>query len=143
MQSEITIRPFEGTDRTAVIRVWEAAGLIRSVNDPNKDINRKLEHSAGGLLVAEVDGAVVATIMVGYEGHRGWLSYLGVLPAWQGRGIGSALVSYAEELLLRAGCAKVNLQVRSDNEAAMEFYEAIGYADDDVVSFGKRLVQDE
>jgi ribosomal protein S18 acetylase RimI-like enzyme len=93
--------------------------------------------------VGEEDGQVVGTVMAGYDGHRGWVNYLAVHPAWQGRGLGRALMDEAEERLAGLGCAKINLQVRDENEAARGFYEAIGYRLEPIVSFGKRLVSDD
>jgi ribosomal protein S18 acetylase RimI-like enzyme len=81
--------------------------------------------------------------MVGYEGHRGWLNYLAVAPEHQRKGFGRAIVEEAERLLRKEGCPKINLQVRTSNQGALEFYRRIGYAVDDVVSMGKRLERDE
>ena len=85
---------------------------------------------------------IVAVVMAGYEGHRGWLSYLGVDPDLQRRGLGRRIVEEAERLLREAGCPKINLQVRTSNSAVIEFYRRIGYTLDDVVSMGKRLEVD-
>lgn len=77
--------------------------------------------------------------MVGYEGHRGWINYLGVLPEYQGQGLGRALMARAETLLAQHGCPKINLQVRASNTKVIQFYEKIGFRMDEVVSMGKRL----
>ncbi len=95
------------------------------------------------LLVGELDGQVVGSVMAGYDGHRGCIDYLAVDPERQGGGLGRALMDAAEERLLALGCAKINLQVRDENEAARGFYEAIGYELEPIVSFGKRLISDE
>jgi ribosomal protein S18 acetylase RimI-like enzyme len=137
------VRPFQPADEAAVVAVWERAGLTRPWNDPHKDIRRKLRVRPDLFLVAELDGAVVGTVMAGYDGHRGWINYLGVDPAFQRRGIGRALMEEAERLLRAAGCPKINLQVRGTNAAAIEFYRRIGFAVDDVVSLGKRLEHDD
>jgi ribosomal protein S18 acetylase RimI-like enzyme len=136
------IRSYLLTDEEAVVALWERCGLTRPWNDPRKDIRRKLQVRPNMFLVAEREGKVVGTAMVGYEGHRGWISYLGVDPACQRQGIGRALMAEAERLLREAGCPKINLQVRGGNESAMEFYRSIGFVMDDVVSFGKRLEED-
>jgi ribosomal protein S18 acetylase RimI-like enzyme len=91
-------------------------------------------------LVAIDDEMVVGSVMAGYEGHRGWINYLAVSPAWRGQGIGRRLMSEAERLLAASGCPKVNMQVRSENTGVIGFYRAVGYTIDDVVSLGKRLV---
>lgn len=136
------IRPFRPSDEAAVVGVWERAGLTRPWNDPHKDIRRKLRVRPDLFLVAELDGVVAGTIMAGYDGHRGWIYYLGVDPAYQRRGVGRALMAEAERLLREAGCPKINLQVRGSNLTAIEFYRRIGFAPDDVVSLGKRLEPD-
>jgi ribosomal protein S18 acetylase RimI-like enzyme len=136
------IRPFDPADEEAVVALWGRCGLTRSWNDPRKDIRRKLAVRPDLFLVAELDGAVVGTVMAGYDGHRGWINYLGIDPACERRGIGRALMDEAERLLRASGCPKINLQVRTTNTAAIEFYRQIGFDMDDVVSFGKRLERD-
>ncbi len=94
-------------------------------------------------LVGVVDGRVIACVMAGYEGHRGWLNYLAVAPEHQRRGYARAIVNEAERLLLQSGCPKINLQIRASNCEVIEFYRRLGYAVDDVVSMGKRLEHDD
>ena len=89
--------------------------------------------------MATSDDRVVGTVIAGFDGRRGWLNYLAVAPEHRGRGLGRHLVHVAERDLAGRGCPKVNLQVRADNEEAVGFYEALGYADDGVVTLGKRL----
>lgn len=137
------IRPYRSDDESAVISLWQRCDLTRPWNDPRKDIARKLAVRPEWFLVAESDGAVVGTAMVGYDGHRGWVYYLGVDPARQRAGIGRSLMAEAERLLRLEGCPKINLQVRTSNADALEFYRQIGFAMDDVVSLGKRLEHDE
>ena len=137
------IRPFEDADEAAVIALWQAAGLTRSWNDPRKDIDRKRSVQREWFLVGTQDGAVIASIMIGYDGHRGWINYLAVAPDQRRKGHARTLMREAERLLAAAGCPKVNLQVRTSNASVIAFYEAIGYAQDAVVSFGRRLIPDE
>ncbi|MDP9124837.1 MAG: GNAT family acetyltransferase [Pseudomonadota bacterium] len=137
------VRPFEDSDEAAVIALWEAAGLTRSWNDPRKDIERKRSVQREWFLVGTHDGAVIASIMIGYDGHRGWINYLAVSPAHRLRGHARTLMREAERLLTAAGCPKINLQIRSTNASVIEFYKSIGYGQDDVVSFGRRLIADE
>ncbi|MBN2585940.1 MAG: GNAT family acetyltransferase [Candidatus Fermentibacteraceae bacterium] len=139
----ISIRPYRHRDEEAVIRLWEECGLVVPWNDPGKDIRRKMTVGPGMFLVGVSEDRVVATVMAGYEGHRGWINYLAVHPDLMRRGIGSLLMERAEHLLKEAGCPKVNLQVRSSNRQVIEFYRSIGYKVDDVVSMGKRLDADE
>jgi len=90
-------------------------------------------------LVGELDSQVVASVMAGYEGHRGWLNYLAVWPKLQGNGYGRAIVEAALEKIEEMGCPKVNLQIRSSNCGVIAFYERLGFKSDDVVSMGKRF----
>ncbi|NSL55300.1 GNAT family acetyltransferase [Uliginosibacterium aquaticum] len=136
------IRLYQASDEAAVIALWEACGLTRPWNDPRLDIARKLSVQPELFLVGEMDGMVVASVMAGYDGHRGWVNYLGVAPAQRGRGFARVLMSRVEELLMARGCPKLNLQVRQDNEVALGFYAAIGYGQDAALSLGKRLIQD-
>jgi len=136
------VRAFEAGDEEAVVSLWNRCGLIRPWNDPHKDVQRKLLVRPDLFLVGILEGKVVACVMAGYEGHRGWLNYLAVDPAHQRSGLGKAIVSEAEARLRALGCPKVSLQVRASNRAAIAFYERIGYSVDEVVSMGKRLETD-
>ena len=89
-----------------------------------------------------MDGRLVATVMAGYEGHRGWVNYLAVAADRRRRGFGRVLMDEAESRLRSLGCPKINLQIRRSNTGVVAFYRSIGYAEDDVVSMGKRLVED-
>jgi ribosomal protein S18 acetylase RimI-like enzyme len=137
------IRPFLLADEPAVVSLWQRCDLIRPWNDPAKDIRRKLAVRPDLFLIGELDGQIIASVMAGYEGHRGWLNYLAVSPEHQRRGYARAIVEEAERLLRRAGCPKINLQVRTTNQAVIEFYRRVGYCVDDVVSMGKRLEHDQ
>jgi ribosomal protein S18 acetylase RimI-like enzyme len=136
------IRRFDESDRDAVVRLWQRCELTRPWNDPNRDIDRKLTVQPELFLVGEADGVVIASVMAGYDGHRGWLNFLAVDPDHQRRGYARELVAAAEQRLTAIGCPKLNLQVRATNPAVLAFYDAIGYRTDDVVSLGKRLIPD-
>lgn len=136
------IRPFEPPDEMSVIQLWTDCGLVVPWNNPHDDIQRKLSVQPKMFLVACSDGQIIATVMAGYDGHRGWINYLAVHPSHQGTGIGKRLMEAAELRLRASGCPKINLQVRSKNAKVIEFYKAIGYRPDDVVSLGKRLESD-
>ena len=139
----MTIRPFRAADEEAVIALWRACDLVRPQNDPRKDIARKGRVNPEWFLVGEdAEGRIVGSVMVGYEGHRGWINYLAVEPSRQRTGRGRALMAEAERLLRAAGCPKINLQVRSRNAGVIAFYERIGFGRDEVVSLGKRLEVD-
>ena len=137
------IRDFQNADRDVVIELWHKCGITRPWNDPSKDIARHQTVADNWFLVGEHDERIVATVMVGYDGHRGWVYYLAVDPQCQRSGYGRALMAAAEKLLRDAGCPKVNLQVRRDNVDVIEFYHQIGFSEDNVASFGKRLIADD
>src|SRR5690606_34448359 len=136
------IRSFRESDRHNVIELWESCDLTRPWNDPSKDVSRKLRVQPELFLVGEKDGKLVASAMAGYDGHRGSVFYLAVLPDYQGQGLGRMLMERIETALDEMGCPKVNIVVRSSNEAVLAFYRQLGYATDDVVSIGKRLIPD-
>ena len=137
------IRTFASTDTDAVIALWQACALTRAWNDPEKDIERKLGVDDELFLVAETQGNIIGSVMGGYDGHRGWINYLAVAPRQRKQGLGKQLMVAVEHRLLSLGCPKINLQIRTGNEAVMEFYRAIGFTEDACVSFGKRLIPDE
>jgi ribosomal protein S18 acetylase RimI-like enzyme len=137
---------FAESDRRGLVELWQRCELTRPWNDPDRDIDRKVAHG-GGLFVA-VGGppeaaTVVGSVMAGYDGHRGWINYLAVDPAWRRSGLASRLMVVAEGYLRALGAPKVNLQIRIENRDAMDFYLAIGFDTDAVVSMGKRLVDDD
>ena len=136
------VRPYRESDQDAVVALWRECGLVRPWNDPVKDIRRKLGIQPDLFLVGSLDGRLVATMMVGYEGHRGWVNYLAVAADCRKRGLGRTLMSEAEARLREMGCPKVNLQIRRSNADVVSFYRSIGYSEDDVVSMGKRLIED-
>ncbi|OYT86483.1 MAG: GNAT family acetyltransferase [Burkholderiales bacterium PBB6] len=139
----VQIRPFAPADQGALIALWQACELTRPWNDPAKDIRRKLDVDPAGLGVAvDEHGVLVGSVMVGYEGHRGWINYLAVAPQARRHGLGRQLMAWAEALLAARGCPKVNLQIRSENTAVQAFYAALGYTDDRVMSMGRRLESD-
>jgi ribosomal protein S18 acetylase RimI-like enzyme len=139
----LEIRQFAETDRAAVVRLWEACGLLRPWNDPDRDIDRKIARDPEGFLIGESEGRLVAAAMAGYDGHRGWVNYLAVHPDAGGSGFGRKMMEAAEKHLVELGCPKINTQVRGSNSDAITFYEQIGFSHDDVVSLGKRLIPDQ
>lgn len=141
--NELIIRPCTLNDAEGIIEVWRTCGLLAPQNDPWQDIRIKLRLNDGLFLVAltENDGAykVVGTIMGGYDGHRGWIYYLAVLPERQRSGLGRKLLGCMTDKLQAMGCPKINLQIRETNIQCRGFYESLGFAQDAVVSYGKRL----
>ncbi|MGB7803657.1 MULTISPECIES: GNAT family acetyltransferase [Buttiauxella] len=137
------IRVFRQDDFEEVITLWERCDLLRPWNDPEMDIERKLNHDADLFLVAEVGGAVVGSLMGGYDGHRGSAYYLGVHPEYRGRGIANALLSRLEKKLIARGCPKIHIMVREENDLVIGMYERLEYEQQDVVLLGKRLIEDQ
>lgn len=136
------IRPYADADLAQVVALWQTCDLTRPWNDPVKDIARKQGVRPEWFLVGELDEAVIASAMFGYDGHRGWMNYLAVAPGHQAQGHARALIAQGEALLLAAGCPKISLLVRRSNTQVLGFYQALGYAQDDVLSLGKRLIPD-
>ena len=142
MAVELEIRPYETRDGEAVVALWRASGLVVPWNDPFEDIERKLLVQSEMFLVATLGGSLVATVMAGYEGHRGWINYLAVAPECRRQGLGRRMMDAAEARLRALGCPKINLQIRKSNVSAVGFYRSIGFIKDESISMGKRLVDD-
>lgn len=138
------IVPFrDPDDRAPVIALWQACGLTRPWNDPDKDIDRKLAVDAEGFLVGKDDaGQLIACAMMGYDGHRGSVNYLAVHPDHQNQGLGKQMMRHIEETLIHRGCPKINLLVRSDNTSVIDVYQRLGYSVDACVPLGHRLIPD-
>jgi len=133
------IRPMRDDDIDQIIAVWRAAGVARPWNDPRRDIAfaRRDEHST--ILVAELDGRIVATAMVGEDGHRGWVYYVATDPAYRGKGLGKAVMTAAEAWLIARGVWKLQLLVREENTQVVDFYAQLGYRDTKTVCMQKIL----
>ena len=138
----LQIRQFELGDSEAVVDLWRECNLAVLWNDPYKDIARKMKVNPHLFLVGILNGKIVATVMGGYDGHRGWVNYLGVSPDHQRKGYARLIMEVVEEKIRVLGSSKINLQIRTTNLEAIRFYESIGYIEDKVVSYGKRLVDD-
>ncbi|MGV1681495.1 GNAT family acetyltransferase [Sphingopyxis sp. NJF-3] len=133
------VRPATAGDAEATIGVWEACGLTRPWNEPRADFARALDHDAATVLLAEYDAKIVGTVMAGFDGHRGWIYYLGVLPDHQGSGIARRLLDAACDWLRERGCPKVELMLRDGNPAA-GFYEHLDWELQPVKVFARWLV---
>jgi ribosomal protein S18 acetylase RimI-like enzyme len=139
-EAGFSIRPFEDGDREAVVTLWrEAFAGDPAWNDPFDVIERKKTVQAELFLVGVVGSRVVATVLAGFDGVRGWVHHLAVAPEHRRCGLAGRLMDRAEEGLLERGCPKLNLQVRGSNRAVVAFYESRGYRVDDVISLGKPL----
>ena len=124
----------------AAIRLWHDSGLTRPWNDPGADLRRAASGSASAVLAAVGDdGSLLATAMVGHDGHRGWVYYLAVDPAARDRGVGRRMMEACEAWVQAREIPKIQLMVRAANQAVVGFYEHLGYVDADVVVLGRRL----
>ncbi|MCP4487974.1 MAG: GNAT family acetyltransferase [Gammaproteobacteria bacterium] len=137
------IRQFRDGDESAVVRLWQDCELVVPWNDPQKDIQRKLDAGVELFLVGELEEKLIASVMGGYDGHRGWIYYLAVAPMFRKRGFAQTMMAEIESRLLALGCAKINLMVRNTNTEVIEFYNTLGYALDKSVGMGKRLIADD
>jgi len=134
------IGPLLQSEIAAAAALWEVCGLTRPWNDPILDAQRALDGTTSTIIAGRSDaGDVVATVMVGVDGHRGWVYYLAVSPDMQRRGWGRQLMSAAEAWLREHGAPKVQLMVRSGNAAVVGFYAALGYSDQETVVLGRFL----
>jgi ribosomal protein S18 acetylase RimI-like enzyme len=122
-----------------VVALWALVGLTRPWNDPHADIQRAVDGPASDILLGVHDERLIATVMVGHDGHRGWVYYLAVAPGAQGRGNGRTMMNAARAWLGERGVPKLNLMVRSDNSDAIGFYRSLGFGTDEVLVLSLRL----
>ncbi len=128
--------------KSQVILLWEKAfGYEADHNSPELIIEKKLEICDDLFFVAIVDQSVVGTVMAGYDGHRGWIYSIAVSSDYRKQGLGSKLLSFAEEKLLNIGCMKINLQIMEGNETVEKFYLSNGYQTEKRISMGKKFKQ--
>ena len=120
------IRSATAGDEAAVVSLWQACGLTTPQNDAVQDFRFALGKPASDILLAGPDD-IAGAIMVGHDGHRGWLYYVAVAPALRRQGIGRMLVEAAEAWLKERGVPKAHLMVRETNHQVAAFYERIGY----------------
>lgn len=140
MSRRVEIRVFAADDRAAVESLWTSAFPDdRAWNQPAAIIDRKLATQPSLFWVGSLDGRVVAAVMAGWDGQRGWIYHLAVSPEQRRSGIGRAMMATAEAALEALGCPKVNLQVQASNTDVVGFYEELGYAVEERISMGKTL----
>ncbi len=139
MPNTLSITDLASADIESAVALWEACGLIRPWNDPRADARMALAGATSTILAGRVDGDLVATAMVGCDGHRGWVYYVAVDPGRRERGHGEAIMRAAEAWVRERGLPKLQLMVRGDNAAVVKFYEAIGYGIEDRIVMSKRL----
>ena len=126
-------------DESAVTALWGQCGLTRPWNDPGRDYRLAVENDSSAILVMRDIDAIVAAVMVGFDGHRGWVYYLAVDPDRRREGLGHRMMQAAEEWLRARAVPKIQLMVRDDNAAVIAFYEALGLERQNVAVFGRFL----
>lgn len=127
------IRVLRASEGAAVIALWRSTVLTRPWNPPEEDFRRAVDGPTSAVLGGFVGDELVATAMVGHDGHRGWINYLAVDPSRQRNDLGTAMTTAAEAWLAEQGAVKVQLMVRRSNEPARAFYEHLGYEEADVI----------
>ncbi|MBR0713580.1 GNAT family acetyltransferase [Bradyrhizobium liaoningense] len=131
--------PIADGDIENVVALWQRCGLTRPWNDPHADIALARRRDNSTVLVGREGNAILATVMVGHDGHRGWVYYVAVDPDRRARGLGRAIMAAAEDWLREAGIQKLQLLVRRENAQANAFYASLGFAESTSVMFAKWL----
>jgi len=137
--TNLSIAEITDTDVPDVIALWQACGLTRPWNDPAADIALARRGPSSTVLVGRHEDAIVATAMVGHDGHRGWVYYVAVDPDSQGQGLGRTIMAAVEDWLRQAGVPKLQLLVRRENAKASGFYQSLGYEESTSVMLAKWL----
>jgi ribosomal protein S18 acetylase RimI-like enzyme len=135
----LTVKPIEDRDIAEVIGLWQRCGSTRPWNDPARDIALARKDTNATVLLGRHDGALVASVLVGHDGHRGWVYYVTVDPDHRFKGFGRAIMSAAEHWLRARGIEKLQLMVRGDNAEVHAFYQSLGYFEQERVVFAKWL----
>ena len=142
-ESSLLIRPFQEGDEEALVSLWNMCKLTVPWNNPYKDIARKLKVHAELFLVGYLGDKLIASVMAGYDGHRGWINYFAVHPEFQARGYGKQLMNNVENGLRELGCPKINLQIREGNDKVFSYYQKLGFVEEKRINMGKRLEDDQ
>ena len=140
MSNKLKFRSLEEGQEAELEALWEACGLVRPWNKPQKDIEFAMSGDESDILVAEENGAIIASVMVGHDGHRGIVYYVSVHPDAQGKGYGKQVMQAAESWLKHRGVWKLNLLVRAENEKVRGFYENIGFSVEPRLCMAKKLL---
>ena len=135
----LAIADIRDADVAPVIALWQACGLTRPWNDPAADIALARREPNSTILIGRDNDAIVATVMVGHDGHRGWVYYVAADPKLRAKGYGRAIMNAAEDWLRATGIPKLQLMVRRENARAGAFYQSIGYAEAQTIVFAKWL----
>jgi hypothetical protein len=137
--SALSVTSIEDADIPEVIRLWQRAGLVREWNDPTGDIELARSERNSTILLGRHNGALVASLLVGHDGHRGWVYYVSVDPDHRLKDYGRQIMTAAEDWLRARGIMKLQLMVRGDNARVHAFYRSLGYYDQQRTTFAKWL----
>jgi ribosomal protein S18 acetylase RimI-like enzyme len=137
--SKLAIAPIDDADIADVVALWQACHLTRPWNDPAADIALARKGSNAAVLVGRDSGTIVATVLVGHDGHRGWVYYLAVDPTHRHKGYGRVMTKAAEDWLRERGIEKLQLLVRADNRSVKDFYQSLGYSMQERIIYAKWL----
>jgi len=135
----LSISSIEDSDIPEVIALWQRCGLTRPWNDPEADIALARRRSNSTVLIGRDGATIVATAMVGHDGHRGWVYYVAVDPDRRALGHGRMIMHASEDWLRQASIAKLQLLVRRENTRAGAFYQSLGYSESQSIMFAKWL----
>ena len=135
----LSIAPIEDADVTPVIALWQRCGLTRPWNDPAADIALARRGLNAAVLAGRNAADIVASVLVGHDGHRGWVYYVAVDPKHRHQGYGGAIMAAAEDWLRQRGIEKLQLMVRPDNKQVQAFYDTLGYDEQKRVVYAKWL----
>ena len=139
MVTDLAIDRITDADVDEVVALWQRCGLTRPWNDSAADIALARRGANSTILIGRVGADLVATALVGHDGHRGWVYYVAVDPRHQGKDFGRAIMAAAEDWLRAQGLEKLMLMVRADNTQVRAFYEKLGYATQERVIYAKWL----
>ena len=142
-ESSLLIRPFKEGDEEALVSLWNMCKLTVPWNNPYKDIARKLKVQSDLFLMGYLEDKLIASIIAGYDGHRGWINYFAVHPDFQQRGYGKQLMDNVENKLRELGCPKINLQIREGNDKVFSYYQKLGFVEEKRINMGKRIENDQ
>jgi ribosomal protein S18 acetylase RimI-like enzyme len=135
----LAITPIDDADVAEIVALWQACGLTRPWNDPATDIAFARRGSNATVLIGRDDSSIVATVLVGHDGHRGWVYYLAVDPNHRHKGYGRIMMDTAENWLRETGIEKLQLLVRADNKSVKNFYQSLGYSEQERIIYAKWL----
>lgn len=139
MNNSLIIKTFSEKYRSEIINLWDKCNLLFPGNNPDNDIDIKVRFQPDLFFIGFYGEILVSSLMAGFDGHRGWLNYLGVLPDFRKKGYGKLMIDHAVDRLNNIGCPKINLQVRGSNTGVIEFYKKSGFYMHDVVCMQLKL----